>query len=443
MNSQKKKLIITFIIGVLIGTLLTAGCFTVYEGSKKNENPEISDKTDSSEEKDQTDEKEDADEEESEENENVNIADTWDKATAYNGGARVVYKGLEYEAKWWTQGEEPKVDGDGVWTLIGEAKVPSVDDEEDEPIVSDKKVAGVKDFKVVAYYPSWKPSETGKIQYDLITHINYAFAIPTADGGLRPLENPDVAKALIAQGHKNNTKVLLAVGGWSYNDTPLEPTFVSATDSPEKIKKFGDAIIKMCNDYGFDGIDMDWEHPRADGKSKQQYKDLMVYLSKELHKQDKLLTAAVLSGVTADGNVLYDAAGHLDAALNSVDWINVMAYDGGDGERHSSYDFAVNSEKYWRKTRKLPAHKVVLGVPFYGRPSWAAYDAFLQNDSDAYKKDVTTFNGMEAHYNGMPTITKKAKYAKAHCGGVMIWEITQDTKNRQKSLQEAIRQGIK
>lgn len=63
--------------------------------------------------------------------------------------------------------------------------------------------------------------------------------------------------------------------------------------------------------------------------------------------------------------------------LNAVDFINVMAYDGGDGEQHSSYQFAVDCGLYWKDTRGLPAHKVVLGVPFYARPSWADYGAIL------------------------------------------------------------------
>lgn len=54
---------------------------------------------------------------------------------------------------------------------------------------------------------------------------------------------------------------------------------MAATNTPEKIKKFGNAIIAMAKQYGFDGVDIDWEHPRNDGPSKQQYEDLMVYLS--------------------------------------------------------------------------------------------------------------------------------------------------------------------
>lgn len=165
----------------------------------------------------------------------------------------------------------------------------------------------------------------------------------------------------------------------------------------------------MCNEYGFDGVDMDWEHPRVDGPSKDQYQELILYLADALHAQGKLLTSAVVSGVSADGNIYYDAAAHSDAVLNAVDWIHVMAYDGGDGERHSSYDFAVNSAAYWCGTRKMPAGKVVLGVPFYGRPGWAGYGDILAADPDAGNKDHAMVSGMDVWYNGISTIEKRPR----------------------------------
>ena len=93
-------------------------------------------------------------------------------------------------------------------------------------------------------------------------------------------------------------------------------------------------------------------------------KRLMLYLADKLHDEKKASTSAVLSGATADGNVYYDAAAHSDAVLKAVDRIHVMAYDGGDGERHSPYDFSVNSIEYWTDTRNVDPNKVILGVPF-------------------------------------------------------------------------------
>lgn len=374
----------------------------------------------------------------------VQLEDTWDAQTAYNGGDEVVYQGKRYRAKWWTQGDTPDAaNADGPWEYLGDAQ-PTATQQTQEGTLPEvgEPVVGNTGFKVVGYYPSWQPDRLDRLQFDVLTHINYAFAVPTAEGGLRPLEHPETAKEIIKRAHQYGVKVLIAVGGWSYNDVPLEPTFVEATSSDEKIKKLGDAIIQLVQEYGFDGVDMDWEHPRVDGDSSVRYTKLMTYLSTQLKKQEKLLTAAVLSGVTADGNVYYDSAAHKDEVIQCVDWFNVMAYDGGDGDRHSSYEFAVNSASYWKNTRKMPAEKVVLGVPFYARPSWAPYDDILKADSSADSKDVAVYQGMEAHYNGIPTIQKKTQWALENIGGVMIWEVSQDTADRGKSLLSAIGKTI-
>ena len=124
--------------------------------------------------------------------------------------------------------------------------------------------------------------------------------------------------------------------------------------------------------------------------------------------------------------------------LNAVDFINVMAYDGGDGERHSPYRFAVDCGTYWRDNRGLPAHKVVLGIPFYARPGWADYGTILNSVPLAGDTDHAVYNGMEVYYNGVDTVAEKARYAKENLGGVMIWELTQDTSDPDRSLLQAV-----
>lgn len=359
----------------------------------------------------------------------------WDAGTVYVSGDQVLWQEKIYRAKWWTQGETPGAAD--VWedTLETPFTAPPVSA---PPVESVDPVPKPEGFKVVGYYPSWKPGETEKPRYDVLTHINYAFAIPTAEGGLRPLEHPETTEALLKNAHANGVQVLLAVGGWSYQDTPLEATFNAATATAAKREAFADAIVALCGKYGFDGVDMDWEHPRVDGPSAAQYEAFMLLLAEKLHAQDKLLTAAVLSGATPDGNIYYDAAAHSDQVLAAVDWINVMAYDGGDGERHSSYEFAVACGQYWKDTRGLPADKVVLGLPFYARPSWAAYDDLLAVSAMAESGDHIAYNGTDAWYNGPETVRKKTIYAARELGGVMIWELTQDTADWSDSLLAAI-----
>lgn len=374
----------------------------------------------------------------------------WDKSRVYNGGDEVAYKGKIYRAKWWTQGERPG--SADVWedTMIAVPAEGKQEHEDAKASISQgtsskqpqTQTAGKTDgTKVVAYYPSWR-SDQSKLHYDIVTHVIYAFAIPTAEGGLRPLEGVEQVPGLILSAHESGAKVLLGVGGWSYQDVPLESTFLSATETPNKTSAFADAIVSMCEKYGFDGVDMDWEHPRVDGSSAAQYENLMLILAEKLHSRGRLLTSAVLSGATPDGNIYYDAAAHSDKVLAAVDWINVMAYDGGDGERHSGYEFAVRAAGYWRDTRGVPAEKVVLGVPFYSRPGWASYENILASVASAKNADHVNYNGMDVWYNGPATIRKKAAYAADQLGGVMIWEITQDTSDWKNSLLNAIGEGI-
>ena len=370
--------------------------------------------------------------------------DIWDSAAVYTGGDTVSHQGRRYRARWWTQGERP--DSSGVWEDLGILDGQPVQPEgvSSVPIdASGPRNAERTGFKVVGYYPSWKPDRLNSVDFGVVTHVCYAFAMPTAEGGLRDLENPETAKTLIRSAHENGANVLLSVGGWSYNDTPLENVFMEATADDVRLQRLVESILAMCEAYGFDGVDMDWEHPRVDGTSARQYEALMLALSERLHAQGRLLTAAVLSGATADGNVYYDAAAHSNAVLNALDFINVMAYDGGDGERHSSYQFAVDCGRYWKETRGLPAHKVVLGLPFYARPSWADYGAILAAVPEASAGDHVLYNGMEVYYNGPDTIAKKTRYAREALGGVMIWELTQDTSDKENSLLRAIGSVLK
>lgn len=295
-----------------------------------------------------------------------------------------------------------------------------------------------QDFKVVGYYPCWVPDQLEKVDFSVLTHVNYAFAIPTAEGTLLPLRNPETARKLVAAAHENGAKAMIVVGGWDYQDVLLEHTFELATDTPSKRKNLADEIIALCLSFDFDGVDVDWEHPRVGTPSAGQYEDLMLDLSRRLHEKGKLLTSAVTSGATYEGDILYDAAAQSDRVLGACDWINVMAYDAVMEGDHSSYEFAVNCSQYWKNQRGLPADKVVLGLPFYARVRGGAYGEILNRVPDAYQKDLAILDGEKAYYNGIPTIQKKTAYAKENLGGVMIWELTQDSLDKKKSLLTAI-----
>lgn len=280
------------------------------------------------------------------------------------------------------------------------------------------------DFRIVGYMPSWSGS-ANDIQYDKLTHIIYAFIRPTASGGLTAVEQPAKLQSIVSQAHAQGVKVLIAVGGWSdLNNADFEGMANNATGR----QNFANNLLALCNQYNLDGVDIDWEYPR-EGTTPQDYLAMMQELSSTMHTNGLLLTAAV----AAQG---YYADGILDGVFPVVDFLNLMAYDGGSGSTHSPYSYATSTLNYWLG-RGLPASKAVLGVPFYARPSWKSFATLVSEGADPY---ADTYNG--DYYNGITTIQQKTDLAESQASGIMIWEISQDiTNNVSLSLLNAIYQA--
>ncbi|MEH1165032.1 glycosyl hydrolase family 18 protein [Micromonospora sp. CPCC 205539] len=266
-------------------------------------------------------------------------------------------------------------------------------------------------FKSVGYMPSWA-GNINTIQYNKLTHINYAFILPNSDGSLQGVDGGRLS-SLVSQGHANNVKVSIAVGGWNDgNDSAFEALAANAGSRTN----FVNNLVNFVNQYNLDGVDMDWEYPDP-GASANNYTALMTQLGSAMHSRGKLLTAAVVS---EGGSV----QGVQTAVFAQVDWLNIMAYDGGSP--HSNYDWSINSVNLW-KARGLPASKAVLGIPFYSRPVYYNYSYLVGLDPANANRDCATVNGSQQCWNGIPTVKRKTQWALANAGGVMNWELSQDT----------------
>ena len=136
-----------------------------------------------------------------------------------------------------------------------------------------------------------------------------------------------------------------------------------------------------------------------------------------MHSRGKLLTAAVVSeGGTANGVQ--------PAVFGYVDWLNIMAYDGGSP--HANYDWSINASTSGRRAACRPARRCSAcrstAVPATTpTPSWSAMDPANAN------RDCATVSGAQQCYNGIPTIKRKTQWAMANAGGIMNWELSQDT----------------
>lgn len=283
---------------------------------------------------------------------------------------------------------------------------------------------------IIGYLPDWQ-GDVNASQIEKLTHVNYAFLLPNDDGeGVQPLKNPAKLKQLVALAHTHGVKVIISVGGWNDGN---DSGFRALSASPAGIQAFSKTLTDFCDAYQLDGVDIDWEHPKPDDDSARNYAALMKALSEALHRQGRLLTAAVVFGTrTADGiwTEVFDA----------VDYLLLMAYDGGDGPLHSPYSLAVTALDYWQG-RGLPKSKTVLGVPFYGRPTWTPYKDLVAADPQAPHTDVLEYHGATIHHNGLETITAKTRLALERGAGVMMWELSHDTGDH-TSLLNAIYQTI-
>jgi GH18 family chitinase len=278
-------------------------------------------------------------------------------------------------------------------------------------------------FKIIGYLPSWAGT-VQEMQLSKLTHVNYAFILPNGDGSLQGLDNPAKLQSLVSAAHAQGVKVLISVGGWNDgNDQGFETLAANATSRTN----FTNNLVNLVNQYSLDGVDIDWEYPDPDnsnpdnpqpGSSAHNYGLMMTSLSSAMHSRGKLLTGAIVA-------LGWAGKGIPVSVFSQVDFYNLMAYDGGDGALHSPYQFAVDSVNYWRG-RGLPAEKTVLGVPFYGRPSWASYRTLIAAGCSP-DSDTCNYQGNTVYYNGRPTIRAKVDLAKAQGGGIMYWENSQDT----------------
>jgi GH18 family chitinase len=274
------------------------------------------------------------------------------------------------------------------------------------------------EFRVIGYATDASIPEI--IQYDKLTHINYAFLIPNEDGTFAPMSNTWKLDAIVTNAHEQGAKVLISVGGWGW-----DAQFEALAADPAARARAIEFMVNFIEEKNLDGVDMDWEYPDA-GESSQNFLKLMTELRAAL-PEGKLLTAAVVSGGDFYG------AGIPVESFELMDFVNLMAYDGDD---HGTMAQAESSLDYWLG-RGLPAEKAVLGLPFYSRPSEVPYREIVAANPDASQIDDLDHFGTPNVYNGVPTIQAKTRLAMERASGVMFWNLDHDAQG-ELSLLSAI-----
>ena len=293
--------------------------------------------------------------------------------------------------------------------------------------------------RIIAYYPEWGVYERDYRVWDIaaekITHINYGFVTPNkelctdgvdndySDGyqiELIDCEDPDCASHVNCGGTLQDTdipyvcsifdawaavdmpssdpnwpdgsfaqlqhlktihphlKTLISIGGWT-----LSGQFSDMALTASSRETFVSSCVQLMEEYGFDGIDVDWEYPVSGGlyngapEDKENYTLLLAEFRSQLDaiNSNYLLTIAAPAGEATIENM------DLDGMIQHLDWINLMSYDlNGSWSNESNFQSALydptntptpgmsidNAVSIYLASG-VPSDKLVLGFPFYGR----------------------------------------------------------------------------
>ncbi len=320
-----------------------------------------------------------------------------------------------------------------------------------------------------------KPSDANHL-----THINYAFANVKPDGSVvleQKYDSTNIARLTALRDYNSDLKILLSIGGWAWSDH-----FSDAALTEESRNRFAQSAVRLMKKYRLDGLDIDWEYPGQEGQDnvyrpedKKNFTLLLKAVRHHLDQQNKndpreeqyLLTIAA----GADQDYLNNT--NLGVAHRYLDFVNLMTYDfhgswtdhtGHHANLYLSSDIgqdepsANNSVKIFNEAG-VPSHKIILGVPFYGR-GWSGIEKSNNGRYQTYSESLDGFSydtlsnhfidqeGFNRYwdktakapylwhpdstifitYEDKESLRHKVNYVKENnLGGIMYWEHTNDT----------------
>lgn len=319
--------------------------------------------------------------------------------------------------------------------------------------------------------------QPGQIDAHSMTRINYAFA--NINGGRMVLGVPEdaqnLAQVTALRRQNPSLTVLISVGGWLWSTN-----FSDVSLTPQSRSVFIGSVMDFLKLYDLDGLDVDWEYPGLVGSGhpfRNEDGRNFTSLLKELRERFDLETAKThkrlyLTMAAGASNEFID---HTEMAKvqRYVDTVNLMAYDyyeaGSDAiTGHHAPLFqnpadpkkvsADESVKAFEKAG-VPAAKILLGVPFYGR-MWGevqnenhglfqpgklvpnAYTPYSLIDGSLLTQGFTRYwDGAAAapylyseskhqfvSYEDPESLQRKCKYVVTHkLGGVMFWDYSGDS----------------
>ncbi|KAI8952980.1 endochitinase [Xylaria longipes] len=261
-------------------------------------------------------------------------------------------------------------------------------------------------------------------------------------------------------------KVLLSIGGWTYS-----PGFAAAASTDATRSTFAKSAVTLIKDWGFDGIDIDWEWPASDTEANNMVslltairKELDSYSSQYASNYRFLLSVALPAGPDNYNKMKLSA---MNAA--GVDQFNMLSYDYAGswdttaGHQANLYSDPANPKDTPFSTDAaikayiaagVPANKITLGLPLYGRAfestsglgqpfsgvgsgSWENgiwdYKVLPRSGTEVYDSVAGASYSYDSatkelvSYDNVDMIKRKATYIQSKgLAGSMFWEASGD-----------------
>ncbi|ANS77137.1 chitinase [Paenibacillus yonginensis] len=187
-----------------------------------------------------------------------------------------------------------------------------------------------------------------------------------------------------------NLKTIISVGGWTWSNR-----FSDVAASAATREVFANSAVDFIRKYQMDGVDLDWEYPVGGGlagnsvrpEDKQNYVLLLQKIREKLNAAGQADGKTYLLTIASGASPSYAANNNLAGIASVVDWINIMTYDFNGSWNTTTghnaplyYDpataatgltdpqnFNIDKAVTTYLANGVPANKLVLGMPFYGR----------------------------------------------------------------------------